>query len=133
MLVREESMADADQVALLRSGISAWNGWRAEHAGVTPDLSGASLRGLDLTGADLSGVDLRQADLRGATLRGARLTGARLDGANLFKAMLQDTDLEGAVLLDVQFLNCAQLVTARNWASAQRDAGLACGAPIPGA
>ena len=124
-------MADADQVALLRSSVSAWNGWRAEHAGVTPDLSGASLRGLDLTGADLSGVDLRQADLRGATLRGARLTGARLNGANLFKAVLQDADLEGAVLLDVQFLNCAQLVTARNWASAPRDPGLACGAPIP--
>ena len=124
-------MADADQIALLRSGISAWNGWRAQHAGVTPDLSGASLRGLDLAGADLSGVDLRQADLRGAALRSARLNGARLDGANLFKAVLEDADLEGAVLLDVQFLNCAQLGTARNWAGARRDAALACGAPIP--
>ena len=133
MLVLGQAMADADQVALLRSGVSAWNGWRAEHAGITPDLSGASLRGLDLTGADLSGVDLRQADLRGAALRSVRLTGARLDGANLFKAVLQDADLEGAVLLDVQFLNCAQLITARNWASAQRDPGLACGEPIPGA
>ena len=131
MLVLGGAMADADQVALLRSGVSAWNGWRAAHAGITPDLSGASLRGLDLTGADLNGVDLRQADLRGAALRSARLTGARLVGANLFKAVLQDADLEGAVLLDVQFLNCAQLVTARNWASAQRDPGLACGAPIP--
>jgi uncharacterized protein YjbI with pentapeptide repeats len=125
-------MADADQVALLRSGVSAWNGWRAQNASVTSDLSGASLRGLDLAGADLSGVDLRQADLRGAALRSARLTGARLDGANLFKAVLEDADLEGAVLLDVQFLNCAQLVTARNWAGAQRDPSLACGAPIPG-
>ena len=124
-------MADDGQVAVLRSGIPGWNAWRAQHAGVTPDLSGASLRGLDLTGADLSAVDLRQADLRGAALRGARLTGARLDGANLFKAVLDNADLEGAVLLDVQFLNCAQLVTARNWASARRDVALACGAPIP--
>lgn len=124
-------MADADQVALLRSGIPGWNGWRAQHAGVSPDLSGASLRGFDLAGADLSGVDLRQADLRGAALRGARLTGARLDGANLFKAVLKDADLQGAVLLDVQFLNCAQLIAARNWASARRDPALACGAPIP--
>jgi len=125
-------MADADQVALLRSGVSAWNDWRDRNAGMPVDLSDASLRGLDLTAADLRTADLRRADLRGAILRGARLAGARLEGANLFKAVLEDSDLDGAVLLDAQFLNCAQLVTARNWASAQRDIALACGAPIPG-
>ena len=124
-------MADADQVALLRSGVSAWNDWRDRNAGVAADLSGTSLRGLDLTAADLRAADLRRADLRGAILRGARLTGARLDGANLFKAVLEDADLDGAVLLDAKFLNCAQLVTARNWAIAQRDEALACGAPLP--
>ena len=124
-------MADADQVAMLRTGVSAWNDWRDRHAGAEPDLSGATLRGFDLTGADLSAADLREADLRGTTLRAARLTGARLDGANLFKAMLDDADLDGAVLVGTQFLNCAQLVTARNWATAQRDPDLACGASIP--
>ena len=124
-------MADAHQVSLLRSGVSAWNDWRERNAGVAADLSSASLRGLDLTSADLRAADLRRADLRGAILRGARLAGARLEGANLFKAVLEDADLDGAVLLGVQFLNCAQLVTARNWSNAQRDDALACGAPIP--
>jgi hypothetical protein len=31
----------------------------------------------------------------------------------------------------LQFLNCAQLMTTRNWQSASRDSDLACGAPIP--
>lgn len=125
-------MADADQVALLRAGVAGWNAWRDEPAGHAPNLAGAPLRGLDLTWANLSDADLRQADLRGAILRGTQLTRAHLEGANLFKAILQDADLDGAVLLGAQFLNCAQLVTARNWANADRDPSLACGAPIPG-
>ena len=124
-------MADADQVALLRTGVSAWNDWRGRHPGAAPDLSSAPLRGLDLTGADLSAADLRGADLRGTILRSARLAGAQLGGANLFKAVLEDADLDGAVLSGAQYLNCAQLIVARNWASAQRDPDLACGAPIP--
>ena len=126
-------MADPDQVALLRSGVAAWNAWRSRHGEIAPDLAGASLRGLDLSSADLGAANLRKADLRGAILRSARLAGARLDEANLFKAVLEDADLDGAVLLDAQFLNCAQLVTARNWANAARDPSLACGMPIPGA
>jgi uncharacterized protein YjbI with pentapeptide repeats len=124
-------MADANQVALLNAGVTGWNAWRGESGGHAPNLAGAHLRGLDLTWADLSDADLRQADLRGAVLRGAQLTRARLDGANLFKAVLTDADLDGAVLLGAQFLNCGQLVTARNWTNADRDPSLACGAPIP--
>jgi uncharacterized protein YjbI with pentapeptide repeats len=128
----EATIADSDQVALLRAGIAGWNAWRDKPAGHVPNLAGAPLRGLDLTWANLSDADLRQADLRGAILRGARLTRAHLEGANLFKAILKDADLDGAALLGAQFLNCAQLVTARNWANADRDPSLACGAPIPG-
>ena len=124
-------MADADQVALLRAGVAGWNAWRRGHGEIAPDLAGASLRGLDLTGADLSGADLRHADLRGAVLRGTLLARARLDDANLFKAVLEDADLQGATLLGVQFLNCAQLIVARNWADSLRDAALDCGTPIP--
>jgi uncharacterized protein YjbI with pentapeptide repeats len=115
----------------LRAGVAGWNAWRGGHAEIAPDLARAPLRGLDLTGADLGGADLRQADLRGAVLRGALLIRARLDAANLFKAVLEDADLEGAVLSGAQFLNCAQLVTARNWASSVRDPALGCGAAIP--
>ena len=123
-------MPSDEHVALLRRGAAAWNEWRTERD-ETPDLSRASLRGLDLSGFNLSRVDLRDADLRGTSLSGANLSGARLEGANLFKAVLDGADLAGALLNEVQFLNCAQLVTARNWQSALRDEALACGAAIP--
>jgi uncharacterized protein YjbI with pentapeptide repeats len=127
----ETAMADSEQVQLLRSGATAWNDWRRQHPDAQPDLAGAPLRGLDLSSADLRDADLRRADLRGTILRSARLTRARLDEANFFKAVLDGADLDGAVLLAAQFLNCAQLVVARNWANAYRDPSLACGAAIP--
>jgi uncharacterized protein YjbI with pentapeptide repeats len=123
-------MPNDNHVAVLRRGVTAWNAWRVEHEEVA-DLSRAGLRGLDLSGFDLSQVDFRGADLRGTNLNGANLSRARLEGANLFKAMLDGADLAGAVLYGAQFLNCAQLVVTRNWQSAFRDDGLACGASIP--
>jgi uncharacterized protein YjbI with pentapeptide repeats len=59
------------------------------------------------------------------------LSDAHLDGANFFKVVLDGADLAGAFLNGVQFLNCPQLVGARNWQSAFRDETLACGASIP--
>jgi uncharacterized protein YjbI with pentapeptide repeats len=124
-------MADERHIDLLHQGAVAWNAWRQGQPRTTPDLSGAPLRGLDLSGVDLSDADLSDADLRGTVLRGARLVRAHLNRANTFKAVLDDADLAGAVLIDARFLNCAQLVVARNWQSARRDPSLACGAPIP--
>ena len=123
-------MPNDEHVILLRRGAGAWNSWRAERD-ERPDLSQAGLRGLDLSGYDLSRADLRGADLRGTSLSQANLSGANLEGANLFKAMLDGADLGGAFLNGAQFLNCAQLVVARNWQSAFRDEELACGASIP--
>jgi uncharacterized protein YjbI with pentapeptide repeats len=123
-------MPNDDHVAMVGRGAAAWNAWRAEH-GETPDLSRAGLRGLDLRGFDLSHGDLRQADLRGTNLSQANLSRAHLDGANFFKAVLDDADLAGAFLYKAQFLNCAQLIVARNWQSAFRDETLDCGASIP--
>jgi uncharacterized protein YjbI with pentapeptide repeats len=123
-------MPNDEHVALLQRGAAAWNAWRTER-GEMPDLSRAGLRGLDLSGFDLSGADLRGADLRGTNLREANLSGARLEGANLFKAVLDTADLAGAFLFGAQFLNCAQLVGARNWQSAFRDDALACGEAVP--
>ena len=120
----------ADHVELLRRGAPVWNGWRAEHD-VIPDLSEASLRGLDLSRFDLSRADLRGADLRGVRCYDTNLAGAHLEGANLFKAVLEGADLAGAFLFDVQFMNCAQLIVAREWQSTFRDDALACGAAIP--
>lgn len=124
-------MANDEQVGLLRQGAMAWNAWRKDHQDAVLDLSDGALRGLDLSGAELSDADLRNADLRGTAFRGARLARARLDGANLFKAVLDDADLSGASLMGARFLNCAQLIAARNWPSARRDPSLACGASIP--
>ena len=123
-------MPNDEHVVMLARGAAAWNEWRADRD-ETPDLSRAGLRGLDLSGFDLSRTDLRGADLRGTNLSATNLSGARLDGANVFKAVLDGADLAGAVLNGVQFLNCAQLVVARNWQSAFRDETLGCGASIP--
>src|SRR5215469_5088473 len=122
-------MPNADHIDILRRGAAAWKAWRAEQ-NVTPDLSGAGLRGLDLSGFDLSGADLRDADLRGTNLTQANLTGAHLERANLFKAVFDGADLAGAFLYEAQFLNCAQLAVTRNWQSAFCDDTLACGATI---
>ena len=123
-------MPNDEHVAMLARGAAAWNEWRAKDD-ETPDLSRAGLRGLDLSGFDLSRADLRGADLRGTNLSGANLSGAHLEGANFFKAVLDGADLAGAFLNGAQFLNCAQLIVARNWQSAFRDDELACGASIP--
>ena len=123
-------MPKNEHVALLGRGAAAWNAWREEHDEV-PDLSRAALRGLDLSGFDLSRADLRGADLRGTKCANTDLAGARLEGANLFKAVLDGANLAGAYLYGAQFLNCAQLIAARNWQSAFRDAALGCGAAIP--
>ena len=124
-------MADDAQVEILRQGAAHWNAWRQANPEVAPRLGSGALRGLDLAGADLSQADLGGADLRGAILREANLSGARLDGANLFKAVLEGAELAGSSLRDAQFLNCAQIMSARNWQGADRDEALACGAPIP--
>ena len=124
-------MADNTHLAVLKQGVDAWNEWRAAHADTRPDLSNASLRGLDLAKVDLTGADLRKTDLRGAILGGAVLISANLADANLFKAVLDGADLSGANLIGARFLNCAQLMTTRNWQSALRDSDLACGATIP--
>jgi uncharacterized protein YjbI with pentapeptide repeats len=123
-------MPKDEHIAVLSRGDATWSAWRAEHNEV-PDLSRAALRGLDLTGFDLSRADLRGADLRGTKLCGADLSSARLEGANFFKAELDGADLAGAYLDGAQFLNCAQLIVARNWQSAFRDETLACGAAVP--
>src|SRR5271166_5668894 len=123
-------MPNDEHVAVLGRGAAAWNEWRATRDEM-PNLSRASLRGRDLSGFDLSRADLRGADLRGTNLSGANLSDAHLDGANFFKAVLDGADLAGAFLNGAQFLNCAQLVGARNWQSAFRDDALACGASVP--
>lgn len=106
-------MANAEQLAILKQGVEAWNKWRAKNLGFHVDLFGADLSGADLKQANLSGADLRQADLwkadlwkadlseadlGGASLMGAFLSGAQLGGAHLMGAHLMGANLSGANL-----------------------------------
>lgn len=114
-------MADQEQLAILRSGVGAWNAWRAAHPEAAIDLAtaalaGAALAGADLQQANLSGADLSGADLSGAQLFGANLAGAMLNAAKLDGADLGWTNLSAASLLSADLsgadLNAAQLAGA---------------------
>jgi uncharacterized protein YjbI with pentapeptide repeats len=124
-------MPDKAHLTILKQGVGAWNEWRAAHPEIRPELANAHLYGLDLVDANLAGADLRHADLRGTNLSGAVLVDADLEGADFFRTALDGADLNGANLLGARNLNCLQLEAARNWPTAFRDMGLACGAAIP--
>ena len=101
-------MANADHLALVRSGVEALNRFAREHEGVGLDLEGADLRGIDLRNALLQGARLRGANLEGSDLRNARLNSARLQGCDLRRADLRGAglhkaDLTGADLREARF------------------------------
>ncbi|HEY3916751.1 MAG TPA: pentapeptide repeat-containing protein [Stellaceae bacterium] len=95
-------MADQEQLALIRSGVAAWNAWRAAHPEITIDLAQADLPGANLLKAQLEGAHLGGADLTGAQLFGAHLAGANLNAARLDDADLGWADLSGASLLGTE-------------------------------
>ena len=71
-------MADPEHIALLKSGVGAWNAWRANNP------RKETLRGADLSGADLSGAELG----------GVRnLTCNQLKNANNWESAYRDVEL----------------------------------------
>ena len=91
-------MANAEQFALLKTGVASWNKWRNLNVGVLPDLSQASLKKatlgmVQLTAANLSGTNLTNAVLRHANLRKAILAEANLTGSDLAEANFVGADL----------------------------------------
>jgi ion channel/pentapeptide repeat protein len=98
-------MADQEQLAVLRSGVEAWNAWRRQHADIAIDLSGAALANASLAGANLLNANLARAQLTRADLSGAQLFGAQLSGVNLNAAKLDDADLGWANLSDASMLS----------------------------
>jgi hypothetical protein len=113
--VHKRLLGDSEHnyLAILESGTSTWNRWRAASEDVLLDFSGANLSYLDLHGANLQSAnlqkvkftqtDLRQAslvdsNLSGVDLAGANLTEADLRGATLYDAILTNTNLERTVL-----------------------------------
>ena len=70
-------------------------------------LHAVNLAGANLSGADLSGCNLKNANLTGTNLDGANLKGANLADANLrnvdlSKAILDNTNLMGAIHRDTE-------------------------------
>lgn len=92
-------MPNAEHLAKLKEGVSAWNQWRDHFDQTFPDLSEADLRGAQLSGANLRAANLRFANLAGANLSGACLYDAVLCHADLTHADLSKANLEGALLL----------------------------------
>jgi uncharacterized protein YjbI with pentapeptide repeats len=50
-------MANADHVAQLMKGVTAWNAWRDSNPTLHPDLSRADLGDADLSKANLTGAN----------------------------------------------------------------------------
>jgi len=49
-------MANEEYLALLKTGVDAWNDWRQRNPEIQPDLSEADLSRVDLIGANLRRV-----------------------------------------------------------------------------
>ena len=81
-------MADDRQLALLKTGVSAWNEWRARNPSAKVDLSDAFLMFTDLRGANLDDANLKRAYLDSANLIDASSSHAALSSANLDSAAL---------------------------------------------
>ncbi len=129
------SMADEEQLAVLRQGSAAWNAWRKRNPDTLVDLSEANLVGADLAGANLGvasitgadilreGANLTKANLREANLAGANLRGAKLLSANLQAAVLSEANLVQANLNDA-ILQKANLTGAKLFRAALGQAYL---------
>jgi Pentapeptide repeats (8 copies) len=128
--IKDDNMAKAEQLAILRDGAEAWNKWKASMRhklvpGVDfdlreADLSGANLSGIDLDGtilintnfskARLSNANLGGCNLRGADFSHAIPSGANFREANLYlssfrESDLTDADLTKANLTGTQFMS----------------------------
>ena len=85
--------ADLREADLSRAHLSRVDPREADHSEVV-------FRMEHVSGANLSGANLNGANLNGANLSGADLSGANLSGAHLGRALVLETNLEGADLTD---------------------------------
>ena len=111
-------MADPKHLEILARGRLSWDGWRAEHPDVVPDLQRADLTAAILRGFSLAGAQLVEANLERANLLEADLARANLLRANLSEALLAGADLSRAVL------GWANLVRSVLWTANLRGANL---------
>jgi uncharacterized protein YjbI with pentapeptide repeats len=101
-----EAEAEAQAIAVLRQGASAWNSWirRRDHVGTyEPKFFPRPHRRANLRRANLQGADLDEFDLRRVDLQGAILTGASLVNASLVDADAELADFSGAICRNTDF------------------------------
>lgn len=79
------TVADQEQLEILRQGVEVWNKWREEN----PDV------GIDLNWADLSGADLSSATLWEASLIETNLTRSVLTNFKIYGISARNLKLEG--------------------------------------
>lgn len=123
-------MANAKQLALLKSDVDAWNKWRHKNRKKKErvDLQRAMLNRADLQGADLHNASIQEANLSEANLIKANLSSANLRGASLRNSYLQRSNLNNAILINTYFqraiLNGADLHEANLYKAILRRADL---------
>ena len=134
-------MANREHVLMLKHGISAWNLWRERHRSITPDLSGADLRGCfrPVRGEDTPykiprgeyfyvsipersrvGTDFGNANFRKVDFRGANLSGAFLAHADFTSALCMGANFQHAIAVQTRFSR-ADLTGARVYGIAAWD------------
>jgi uncharacterized protein YjbI with pentapeptide repeats len=118
-----EVMANAEHLAVLKQGVTIWNGWKLDMEETAPDLSRSFLNGAKLVGIDFSGVILIEADFMGANLSRANLQEANLSRAFLTEALMIDANLIEANLVETD-LSRAILRNAKLRGADLRDAFL---------
>ena len=124
------TVADKEQLAILKQGADIWNNWRTEHPDVAIDFNRADLSHEDLSNSFLDRVDLSRAELEGANLSGASLFGANLNDAILINTILCDADL-GSTELNGADLSTADLTgSILNHANLRR--AIVCNADLSG-
>ncbi|MDX2417753.1 MAG: toll/interleukin-1 receptor domain-containing protein [Xanthomonadales bacterium] len=92
------TVANQEQLAILKQGVDVWNKWRKDNRDVEIDFNCADLSFVDLNEALLDRVDLSRAELEGADLSSASLIGADLNDAVLIGAILRDSNLSSVEL-----------------------------------
>jgi uncharacterized protein YjbI with pentapeptide repeats len=121
-------MANAAHLEILSLGKAAWNQWRLDNPGITPDLAGAELSKdffisplltrqsrIDLTGinfksalldsiniadTDLADADFSYASMKAMVFSNVSLSKANLDGVNLSQSKFWNSDAPGASFWD---------------------------------
>ncbi len=121
---REGSMANREQLKVLRQGVRAWNEWRVRNNPLI-DLSGANLSGIDLSSRDVFTHlemhlgNLSESDFSRANLGGASLVNAELMDCNFQGASLSGCEMSGATWIYCGACFCTTWISPKHHSSEQ--------------